>query len=113
MFLFNKQFLLSIVAPALLLCWAATIVYSAVAGDRGYQALARLEAEVEAKAVEVDALRERRMALQNRANQLNSKSLDPDLIDQQIRSILGYTRDGDIVIPRRVLDQALSKPTSE
>ncbi|GJL95642.1 MAG: hypothetical protein DHS20C05_20470 [Hyphococcus sp.] len=113
MVLFNKQFLLNIVAPALLLCWAATIIYSAVAGDRGYQALSRLEAEVELKAAEVDALRERRMSLQRRANQLNSKSLDPDLIDEQIRSVLGYTRDGDIVIPRRVLDNALSQPKSE
>ncbi len=113
MILFNRQFLISIVAPSLLLCWAATIIYSAIAGDMGYQALASLETEVEEKAAEVDALRERRMALQHRAGQLNSKSLDPDLIDEQIRSVLGYTREGDIVIPRRVLDKALSQKPAE
>lgn len=56
---------------------------------------------------EVDLLRARREALEKRADLLNSKSLDPDLVDERIRSILGYSREGDIVITRQELDRAL------
>ncbi len=103
----SKQFILSVVLPSLLVCWAATIIYSAVAGRSGYAALAHLEAEVETKTTEVDLLTARREALQQRADQLNSKSLDPDLVDERIRSVLGYSREGDVVVSRQALDDAL------
>lgn len=109
----RSRFIFEILAPSLLLCWAAVMIYSAVAGESGYRALAALEAELEAKRVEVDALTARRMALEKRADQLSSKSLDPDLIDERIRAILGYSRPGDVVVSREALNKALRAEQSK
>jgi cell division protein FtsB len=109
----SKQFIIGVVLPAVAMFWAATIIYSAVAGNAGYGALARLEAEVDAKAGEVDVLRAHRETLQKRADQLNSKSLDPDLVDETIRTVLGYSREGDVVISRQALDDALRRRTDK
>lgn len=106
--MFNLRFLIDIVGPALLACWAVLFIYKAAAGQSGFGALSVLEDEVEVKAAEVEALRERRMALEKHANQLNSKSLDSDLAEERIRSVLGYTREGDIVVSREELEKALA-----
>ncbi len=105
--------MISVVLPAAAVCWAATIIYSAVAGNAGYGALARLEAEVETKAEKVDVLRAHRETLQKRADQLNSKSLDPDLVDETIRTVLGYSHEGDVVISRQALADALRRQTDK
>ncbi len=110
----RSRFLFDAVFPALVMCWAAVLVYSAIASDTGYHALFTLEAEVQAKAAEVEALRARRRALEKRADLLNSRSLDPDLADERIRAILGYTRPGDTVLSRRELDRILeAAPAAE
>lgn len=106
----RSQFLLDIAFPALVLCLTAVMVYSAIASDTGYRSLAQLEREARAKAAELDGLQARRQALEKKADLLNSKSLDPDLLDERIRTILGYSREGDVVVPRRELDRLLDQP---
>ncbi|MBL4620450.1 MAG: septum formation initiator family protein [Marinicaulis sp.] len=103
----RSKFIFNVLAPSFLLTWATALVYSAVFSDTGYRALSNLEAEVETLSEEVTVLHERRVAMQKRSVLLSSKSLDPDLIDERIRSVLGYSREGDISISRRELDRAL------
>ncbi|MEO1242117.1 MAG: septum formation initiator family protein [Pseudomonadota bacterium] len=103
----RSKFIFDVLAPSCILFWAAILVYSAVFSDTGYRSLSTLQVEAETIGREVDLLRARREALEKRADLLNSKSLDPDLVDERIRSILGYSREGDIVISRRELDRAL------
>lgn len=105
--MFRVRFLIDIVAPALILCWAAIFIYSAAVGQSGFGALSELNREVESRAAAVDALRARRIALEKNANQLASKSLDPDLAEERIRKILGYVRDGDVVVTEAELERAL------
>lgn len=105
--MFRVRFLIDVVAPALILCWAAIFIYSAAAGQSGFGALSTLNRDVEAKTEMVDALRARRIALEKNADQLASKSLDPDLAEERIRKILGYVREGDIVVTAQELDEAL------
>ncbi len=107
----RTRFLFDVLIPSCILFWAAILIYSAVFSNTGYRALAGVEAETQTLAEEVDLLRARREALEKRADLLNSKSLDPDLVDERIRSILGYSRDGDVVISREELDRALA-PTA-
>ena len=109
----NVRFLVEIVFPALVLCWAAALIYSAVAGPTGYRALSALETALEEEAEAVDGLKARRAALAKRADLLNSKSLDPDLVDERIRAVLGYSRDGDVIIPRREADELLRAEPAE
>lgn len=108
----RARFLFEIVLPVVVVCWAAVMAYSAVASDTGYRALAALETELIEKTAEMDALRERRQALEQRADLLSSKSLDPDMVEERIRSVLGYSREGDVVISRRELDQLLEASPS-
>ncbi|MEM8770736.1 MAG: septum formation initiator family protein [Pseudomonadota bacterium] len=107
--MFRFRFLVEIAAPVLILCWAAISVYAAAAGQSGYGALSALEREVASKQEEVDALKARRLALEKHADLLSSRSLDPDYADERIRGILGYAREGDVVITREELERALAE----
>lgn len=109
----RNRFLFDVLVPAVMVCWAAVFIYNAVASDTGYRALAIARADVAKKTSELDKLQARRIALEKRADLLSSRSLDPDMIDERIRNILGYSRDGDIVVPRRELDRLLEKRPSK
>lgn len=106
--MFRLRFLTDIVAPALILCWAAIFIYSASAGQSGFGALAGLKREINEKTADVDALRARRIDLERHADMLASKSLDPDLAEERIRKILGYVREGDVVVTAQELEEALA-----
>lgn len=109
----RTRFLFDVFFPTLMLCWAAVLIYSAIASDTGYRALASVNRDVDTLSAEVDALRARRMALEKRADLLNPKSLDPDLIDERIRGVLGYSREGDVVAPMRELELLLDEPPAK
>lgn len=106
----RSRFLLDIAFPALVMCLTAILLYSAVVSDTGYRSLARLREEAAVEATKLDALEARRKALEKRADLLNSGSLDPDLLDERIRAVLGYSREGDVVVPRREIDRLLDEP---
>ncbi|MEZ5891536.1 MAG: septum formation initiator family protein [Parvularculaceae bacterium] len=103
------KFLFDVAFPALVVCLIAILSYSAVASDTGYRALAELRREAEVKEQVLDELRARRIDLEKQADLLNSKSLDPDYLDERARAVLGYSREGDVVISRRELDRLLSR----
>ena len=103
------RFLFDIAFPALVMCLTGILLYGAVASDTGYRTLAALEQEVEERAGQLDELQARRSDLEKKADLLNSKSLDPDLLDERIRAVLGYTQEGDVVISRRELDRLLAE----
>lgn len=98
-----------IVLPALAVFWSAFLAFDTVVGPTGLRALREARIEVAEKRAEVAALTARREALERTANQLNRRSLDPDMLDEKIRSVLGYAAEGDIVIPRDELDRMLER----
>jgi len=106
---FSWRLLVDVIAPAFIACGVVYFGYGAVVGATGYRALQSLRAEVDARAAEVDALSEERRKLEIVARQLNPKSLDPDLVDEKIRTVLGYVDEGDVVIPRDQLQEILAE----
>lgn len=106
---YSSRLLLDVVAPAFFICWAVYLIYDAVVGAAGYRVLRGLETEVAGRTAEVEALTAERRRLQIVAAQLNPKSLDPDMVEEKIRSVLGYVADGDVVIPRDQLEEVLRK----
>ncbi len=106
---FSWRLITDIIAPAFFTCWIGYLAYDAVVGATGYRVLRKLQAEVDAKAAEVDTLAAQRRMLETVARQLNPKSLDPDMVEEKIRSVLGYVADGDVVIPRDQLEEVLKK----
>lgn len=101
------RFFRDVAAPALIACWIAYLGYGAIAGASGYRVLAELREEAAEKRAALEAARARRAILAHRAELLNPRSLDPDMIDERIRTVLGYARPDDIVIPRDELDRLL------
>lgn len=101
------RLVLDVIAPAFFTCGIAYFAYDAVIGATGFRALRTLEAEAEAKSAEVEALSAERRRLEIVAAQLNPRSLDPDMADEKIRTILGYVDKGDLVIPRDQLEEIL------
>ena len=83
--------------------------YSAIIGATGYRTLDVLRAEVDERAAEVRALSDKRRRLEIVARQLNPKSLDPDLVDEKIRTVLGYVDENDVVVPRDQFEEILSE----
>ncbi len=103
------SFVRDVVAPALFACWIAWLAYTAVAGAAGIRALGDLKSDIAARRVELAKLTAQREALARRADLLSPKSLDPDMVEERIRAVLGYARDGDLVIPRSELDRLLAE----
>jgi len=101
-------FVLEITIPALLLGWATLLVVGAATSQTGYGALAERRAERDVLAAEVAGLAARRREMEHRADLLNSAGLDPDMVDERIRSVLGFARPGDIVVRRDELRTALA-----
>ena len=72
--------------------------YHAVHGDRGLNdwfLLSRQIAELETKSI----LNEAQIAiLQRRVALLRDASLDPDMLDERVRAVLGFARGDEIVV---------------
>lgn len=101
------RLLWDLIGPAIIICWTALFAYDAVVGAMGVRALKGLKAEAAERAAEVAALEAQRDRLERVADQLNPKSLDPDMVEEKIRTVLGYVAEGDVVIPREELDALL------
>ncbi len=101
------RFFRDVAAPALIACWIAYLGYGAVAGASGYRVLAELRQEAAQKRAALEAAQTHRAILAHRAELLNPHSLDPDMVDERVRAVLGYARADDIVIPRDELERLL------
>ena len=91
--------------PLLCVLVIAYFGYHAVQGERGVLAHARLAAElaeIEVVAARVKAARER---LERRVALMHPDHIDPDMLDEQVRDVLGLAHPDDLII---YLDQRSS-----
>ncbi len=101
------RLIVEVVAPAFLTCGIAYYAYDAVAGATGHRVLMTLRAEAADRSAEITALTAERRRLELTAAQLNPRSLDPDMVDEKIRSVLGYVAADDIVVPRDQIEELI------
>lgn len=99
-----RSFFFGAILPAGLLVGALYQGLMAINGPEGLERAAQLEAERIQREAEVEALRERQAALENRADRLVLTSLDEDLLEQSVRANLGHMRPGEYRIPVGELD---------
>lgn len=100
--------LLEITLPVVIVLFVAITMHGMVVSETGYGALAQLNERRVQVEQDVAGLRARRIWMENRAALMNSADLDPDMVDERIRDVLGYAAPGDIVISRKDLHQAVA-----
>lgn len=76
----------------------AYFTFAAVQGHYGILRRVQIEADIDAKRAERDALRQRVDRMANLTHRLSDDYLDLDLLDQQAREVLGAMRSDEIVI---------------
>jgi len=79
-------------------CIVGYFIYHTIEGDRGWVAQVRLQNEVAETQKKLDGLRQESESLDRRVRLLRPESLDPDLLDEEARKSLNYTKPGEIVV---------------
>ncbi len=87
-------------------CIVGYFLYHTVEGDRGWLSMIRLEKEVAAAQEDLSHLQKERQELEHRVQLMRPGSLDPDLLDEQSRKLLDYSKPGEIVILTRPQGQS-------
>lgn len=72
--------------------------FAAVQGDYGVFRRVQIHAETETLIAERDQLAAELARMQNLTHRLSDEYLDIDLLDEQVRNVLGYLRGDEIVI---------------
>ncbi|HKF61042.1 MAG TPA: septum formation initiator family protein [Dongiaceae bacterium] len=72
--------------------------YHAIQGERGLFAWIQLNQQLKQTRALADAVAGQRAELENRVRRLSSGSLDTDLLDERVRSMLNLARGDEVVI---------------
>lgn len=83
---------------ALALTLASYFTFAAVQGDYGVLRQVQIKGEAETLRAERDAFLLELAGLQNLTRRLSDSYLDVDLLDEQVRDVLGYVRADEIII---------------
>lgn len=71
-----------------------------MAGQRSLPYLLELQSYEADFEQELDDLAQERIALESRVKRLRPTSLDPDFLQERARVMLGFTREGELVLPQ-------------
>ena len=85
-------------ALAAFLVLATYFAFSAVRGEHGIFARSAIEADIVRLTADREAARHEVAGLQRRVTGLSDETLDLELVDEQIRDVLGYVRRDEIVL---------------
>ncbi|CAK0754243.1 Septum formation initiator [uncultured Gammaproteobacteria bacterium] len=76
----------------------AYFAYFAWYGERGHLALANLQTEVSKAEQALDTIRGERLRIERRASLMRPDHLDADMLDEQARLMLNYSRPDEVFI---------------
>jgi cell division protein FtsB len=79
-----------------LICYLS---FAALQGEHGLFSLLRTEAEEGRLKETLTSLQTERTVVENRTERLSGGHLDPDLLDEQARKVLGLGRPDEIIVP--------------
>jgi len=87
-----------IVGPVLGICASCYFGFHAIHGDRGLLALKQLTASVDEAREVYDQTRLERLTLERKVKLLHPDSLDPDMLEERARIMLGFGLPDEIVV---------------
>ena len=79
------------------LCLSSYFLYHTISGDRGLMAMAKLSENIEIAQAKLDILSAEQNDLSRKTSMLRDESLDIDLLDEQARKILGYSKKDETI----------------
>lgn len=88
----------SALMPALGVCVVLYFAYHMIQGDHGIRALLDYQYRINLAQAELEAIRQKRMKLEHRVSLLRSDNLDPDLLEERARIVLGYSHKNEIAL---------------
>jgi len=97
-----------IAGPVIGMTVVVYFAYHAVQGDRGLLALGKLRGEVETLQAEVLDVRSARFELQKKVHMLRPDSIDPDMLEERARVLLGFGYPEELVVIIHPKDTTLS-----
>lgn len=90
----------------------AYLGFHAINGDHGLMARRQYEAQKRELGRELDRLKDEKAGLQRRVALLDADSIDPDMLDEKAREMLGLAAASDVVVmvPKRPDAPSSSRP---
>lgn len=88
----------SAIMPLLTVLMLAYFGYHALEGDHGMKAWLQLTAEKAQLAETAADIRARREALENKVALLKPDNLDPDLLAERVREMLGFSHENEVIL---------------
>jgi len=79
-------------------CIVGYFLYHTVEGERGWVAQMHLQNEVVAAETKLAMLQKEHNALDHRVHLMRPESLDPDLLDEESRKTLNYSKPNEVII---------------
>ncbi|MDI9349198.1 MAG: septum formation initiator family protein [Candidatus Symbiobacter sp.] len=72
--------------------------YNLVVGDRGILAWLRLRGEIDKAQLTLQLLKTEKLNIEKKVNALHPENLDPDMLEERVRAVLGLGRPQETVI---------------
>lgn len=72
-------------------------LYHIISGENGFLSMIEISKKVTEAREELDSVSSERLRLENKVSLLRDESLDPDLLDEQARRLLGYVAEDETV----------------
>lgn len=97
--LIEKRYIIRHNAIAIIgFCLCFYFSYHALLGERSLLRLMTLERQIAAATQDYERAHEARVTLEDRVVRLRPGSIDPDLLEERARYVLGYVKPGDQII---------------
>ena len=77
-------------------------IFHSIYGNRGIIAYFKLQSETNKYKEELANLRQKRLEIENETKLLRPGSIDKDLLDEKIRSMLGYARNKEKIFSSKI-----------
>lgn len=91
----------AVLGPVLGFALTLYFVYNLIEGNRGLLAWLRTTQEIAATKTAIAAAHKEEAGLKRKDYELTPNHLDPDLLDERVRSVLDFVRPDEIVIPEK------------
>jgi cell division protein FtsB len=79
-------------------CIVIYFLYHTVQGEHGWMAMLRLKNQVSAADANLSQLQKEHQELDHRIHMMRPDSMDPDLLDEESRKTLDYTKPNEIIV---------------